>query len=272
MKYQASLQKIGDIAGMHYTHKRVSDTVIIYGIGAPIPPDNGTLPDAGVLMQYDTDIFVPDYIGYGRSDGRFTPLNCIKTFLLLYDAFSKGCVAQNAYAHKSIRFQYKRIIVIGRSLGGTYVPLLPRFNQQIKELAIFCPVVDSKSCGSVPGEESNADFLRSMREDGYYHLYRGIRSPIWEKHLANEDDLSPMDNMHYLARAKLFIAHGKKDTCVHYTKSVRYHNELLQLFPERSKEFLLKLYPNGDHGPTTTNQAASDFMEWLEVPKIVKEA
>jgi hypothetical protein len=268
MKYQASLQRIGNIAGMHYVHERVSDTLIIYGIGAPIPPDNGTLPDAKILMRYDTDIFVPDYIGYGRSDGRFTPLNCIKTFLLLYDAFTNGCITKNAYTNVKTRLSYKRVIIIGRSLGGTYVPLLPRFNKTITELALFCPVVDSKSCGSIPGEESNVDFLRSMRKDGYYHLYRGIVSPVWEKHLENEDDLSPMDNMHFLANAKVFIAHGEKDTCVNYSKSVRYHDELLRLFPKKSKDFLLKIYPDGDHGSSTTNQASENLMRWLGLLKL----
>lgn len=110
------------------------------------------------------------------------------------------------------------------------------------------PVVDSKSCGSVPGEETNEDFLRSMREDGYHHLYRGILDPMWAAHLENEDDLSPMDNIEHLKGAKLFIGHGELDTVVHYSKSVAYYERLLQAFPERAGQFRLQLYPQGDHG------------------------
>jgi len=235
--YTTQFLKINQIGGVHYTRRKLSDTLVIYGIGAPITPDNGNLPDAEIIGRYSVDIFVPDYIGYGRSDGIFTPKNCIKTFLYLYDWFSVGCVGRNAYLDTKIRLKYKRIIIIGRSLGGTYVPLLPRFNNEINELAIFYPVVDSKSCGSVKGEETNADFLRSMKEDGYHHLYRGILEKNWLKHLENEDDLSPMDNIAYLEKAKLFVAHGKKDECINFSKSLIYFQKIVQKFPNKKNQF-----------------------------------
>ena len=264
--YSAQLLKIGGIAGMFYSTGLPTDTIVVYGIGAPIVPDGGLLPDASVLMQYPVDLFVPDYIGYGRSDGVFTPQGCINTFLQLHQAFSQGCKAQNTYTKSAKQLQYNRIIHIGRSLGGTYVPLLPRFNPAITELAIFCPVVDSKSCGSMPGEETNAQFLASMQEDGYHHLYRGILSSVWEDHLENKDDLSPMDNIAHLANAKLFITHGKKDECVHYSKSQKYY-ELLQQEYGDSDQFALKLYSKGGHDASTTNLAADDFMGWLGLKK-----
>lgn len=264
--YKTTFLKIGKIAGMWYGSDKMSKTLIVYGIGAPIPPDNGTLPDARIIYKFDTDIFVPDYIGYGRSDGVFTPENCIKTFTILYEAFSEGCYGENAYTDSKQFFKYERIIFIGRSLGGTYVPLLPRFNKAIKEVAIFSPVVDSKSCGSIKGEESNEDFLRSMKKDGYYHLYRGILAKQWENHLENKDDLSPMDNISYLKDTKLFIGHGKKDTCVNYTKSVIYYKKIKHMYPNASN-ICLKLYAKGDHGSKTTNAASYDFLNWLNLKK-----
>lgn len=263
--YTSQLLRIGGIAGMYYSSGRPTDTMVIYGIGAPTVPDNGLLPDAPIIMGYPVDMFVPDYIGFGRSDGLFTPMNCIKTFLDLYVAFTNGCEGKNSYHRTTKKLRYKRVIIVGRSLGGTYVPLLPRFNPKIQELAIFCPVVASKSCGSVAGEETNADFLDSMRQDGYHHIYRGILSPDWERHLENEDDLSPMDNVKYLKNAKLFIGHGKKDACVHYSKSEKYYQLIQKTLPDKSNQFLLKLYPHGSHGPTTTNQAANDLMKWLGI-------
>lgn len=264
--YKTQLLKINNIAGMHYTHDILSSTLIVYGIGAPVPPDNGMLSDSKIINKFDCDIFVPDYIGYGRSDGVFTPINCIKTFLSLYGLFIDGCYGKNYYSHLRIKLKYKRIIFIGKSLGGTYVPLLPRFNKNISEMAIFCPVVDSKSCGSIKGEETNKDFLGSMKNDGYYHLYRGVLDKVWEKHLENKDDLSPMDNITYLFKSKLFIAHGKKDICVNYTKSVVYYNKIAKQYPDRPNQFKLNLYPKGDHGISTTNNAVKDFLQWLKIP------
>lgn len=268
MKFSYKLLKIAPIVGTYYSFGKKKKNLVIYGIGAPLGPDSGNLPDAPILLKYDTDIFVPDYIGYSRSDGEFTPKNCIKTFLLLYDAFSKGYKAKNYYENTTLSLKYDRIIFIGRSFGATYIPLLPRFNKKIRELAIFCPVVDSKSCGSIKGEESNADFLRSMKFDGYHHLYRGITSKIWENHLENKDDLSPMDNIKYLDNVKLFIAHGKLDKCVHYSKSVKYYNKIINTFPKKKNSYLLKLYSRGEHGPTTTHKASKDFMNWLKIDKI----
>lgn len=259
------LLKIGQIVGMHYSTKMYSDTLIIYAIGAPIPPDSGTLPDAPFLLRFGTDIFVPDYLGFSRSDGKFTPKNCINTFLLLFKAFKKGCLAKNAYEKLTIKLKYKRIIFIGRSFGGTFIPLLPRFNPGIKEIAIFAPVVDSKSCGSIKGEETNEDFLKSMKYDGYKHLYRGILDKVWIDNLENKDGLSPMDNVRYLENTKLFIAHGKRDKCVHYSKSKKYYEKILEVFPKRKKQFKLKLYSKGKHDFTTTNKASRDFLKWLNL-------
>lgn len=262
MNYQ--LIRINMIAGGLYRGINKSNTLIIYGLGAPVPPDNGNLPDAPIIINNGIDIFVPDYIGYGRSDGVFTPMNCIKTFLYLYKEFKKGCIGKNSYLKDRIKLKYQRIIFIGRSFGGTYIPLLPRFNSDINELAVFYPVVDSKSCGSVKGEETNKDFLKSMKYDGYYHLYRGILNNIWKDHLENKDDLSPMDNIKYLKNVKLFIGHGKKDKCVNFSKSVKYFNNISKFYPNNCN-FKLVLYPNGDHSDKTTKKAIVDFLKWLKI-------
>lgn len=263
-KIDSKLIRIDGIAGMHYKAPVKTNALVIYGIGAPIPPDSGHLPDAPIALAKGVDILVPDYIGYGRSDGDFTPVNCIKTFTNLFERLQDGTRATNTYLGEgNIPLQYDRIMFVGRSFGGTYVPVLPRFNDQIKDLAVFSAVVDSKSCGNVPGEETNERFLDSMREDGYHHLYRGILKPEWEGHLENRDDLSPMDNVLYLRDARLFIAHGIKDDCVDYSKAVAYYEKIKADLPGKESQFKLALYPDGNHGPSTTNPAMQDYLEWV---------
>lgn len=267
-KYQTKLIRINSISGILYWRKKNSRNLVVYGLGAPILPDSGNLPDAPVIMDYDTDLFVPDYLGYGRSDGFCTPRNCIKTFLDLYDWFKNGCTGFNYYENYQLRLRYPRVVFIGRSFGGSYVPLLPRFNKEIKELCLVYPAVDNESCGSILGEESNEDFMRAMKKDGYRYFYRGIMSPVWKKHLKNEDGLSPMDNINYLKNARLFIGHGKNDQCIHYSKSVIYYQKILAHFPERKNQFVLKLYSGSGHEPKTSNRAARDFLNWLKFRKL----
>lgn len=259
----SQLLTINTIAGIHYTNEKKIDTVVVYGRGAPLPPDNGTLLEASVIINRGMDVFVPDYIGYGRSEGKCTPQNCIKTFLDLYASFTKGCVARNFYQKTEKILKYGRVIFIGRSFGGTYVPLLPRYTKEIRELALIFPVVDSKSCGTVKGEETNEDFLGSMEHDGYRHLYRGILSQQWKDHLENKDDLSPMENIGHLDGAKLFIAHGKKDRCVNYTKSAGYYQKIIKEFPDKKDHFRIALYPYGAHNDETAKKAVGDFLNWI---------
>lgn len=258
--------RIGPIAGIYYSAGE-TDAIIIYGIGAPIPPDDGNLPDAPTILNYQTDIFVPDYIGYGRSEGIFTPRNCINTFLNLFNNFKNGCIGVNYYSNLTTKLHYKRIIFIGRSFAGAYIPLLPRYDKQINELAVFCSAVDHKSSGNIAGEETNEEFLNSMKNDGYRHLYRGILSKQWARHLDSEDDLSPTENISYLKNVKLFIAHGMKDTCIHYSRSKNYYQKIIETFPDKNAQYKLKLYENGDHGKSTTMKAAKDFLEWIGVSK-----
>lgn len=259
------LVKINKISGVYYSCGKKTDTVLIYGIGGPTVPDSGNLPDAPYILKYGIDLFVPDYIGYARSEGKFTPKNCILTFLKIYNYFKNGVVGISYYDMKKVSLKFKRIIFLGRSLGGAYVPLLPKYNNNINEICVLYGAVDQKAQGEIKGEETNADFMRAMVKGGYKNLYRGVLSKIWYEHLENKDGLSPMDNINYLGKVRMFIAHGKKDKCINYSKSVTYYNNILSAFPEKANHIKLKIYPDGDHGTSTSNKAVQDFLDWLEV-------
>jgi len=259
------LLRIGGIAGMFYTTGRKTDTIVVYGIGAPLVPDSGNLPDAPYILKHNVDLFVPDYIGYGRSDGTCTPVGCIKTFLELYEAFLGGVIAESHYEKLKISLEYKRIIFIGRSFGATYVTLLPKFNPDIKEICSIYGALNNKACGDYPGEESNEDWLSAMEKDGYHHLYRGILSKKWKGHLNNEDGLSPMDNVKYLRNAKVFIAHSRDDRVLHYSQSENYYNKIISELTGKESQFKLQLYKGTGHDPGTSNRAVADFLDWLKV-------
>lgn len=267
--YSSELLRIGKITGMYYkVANRKSSNIVIYGIGAPLPPDNGTLQDASHILDFDVDLFVPDYIGYGRSEGKFTPMSCVNTFLHLYEDIKKGCAGKNHYKGTSLSLKYKNIYFIGRSWGGIYVLLLPRFNKEITNICAIFPLVDWKSQGiNKDQEETINGFVSAMTDDGYKYLYRGILNPIWKKHFTGEDKLAPVDNIKYLKNAKIFIGHGKKDINIHYRKSEAYYKKIIQLFPDRKAQFNLKLYPY-DHSKKTSNKSIVDYFRWMKIPKL----
>lgn len=272
INYSVQFLRIGQISGMYYSIAgRKTKRIVIYGIGAPLPPDEGKLSDAGVILDHDTDLYVPDYIGYSRSEGRFTPMNCIRTFLDLYDALAKGCMAICNYAGLKQELQYDEIHFMGRSFGGTYVLLLPRFNTKIKNICSIFPIADWGNVGKNQGhpEETVEGFYRAIIGDGYKHLYRGISLPVWKKHFEGKDDLNPIDNIKYLKNTNVFIGHGKKDINIYYGNSINYYNRILEILPDNKNQFKLKLYPF-DHSKNTSNRAIVDYFKWLCVLKLPK--
>ena len=257
------LLKINNISGMYYPCGMKTDTILVYGIGAPNVPDNGNLPEARPVLEAGCDLYVTDYIGFGRSSGVFTPKNCINTFLILVDEFKKGVKGINHYANKKVFLKYKRVLVAGRSIAGAYIPLLPKFNKEIKYLCIIFGALDQSRQGEVKGEETNEDFINSFLYDGYKYLYKGFNSKTWWKHLNDLDKLSPMDNIKCLKNAKIFIAHGIKDKCINFSKSVNFYGKLMEYFPERKDQYKLKLYPNGGHERYTSVKAMEDYLNWI---------
>lgn len=260
MKHQ--IIKIRKIVAGFYTSDKQTNSIVIYAIGAPLTGDMGKLVTAPMLLSRGFDIFVPDYIGYCRSEGKFTPKNCIKTFLESYE-YVRGGQAIDVRTGEKLRMSYKNVLFIGSSFGGAYVPLLPRFNPKIKNLAMLYPVTDYNLCGTMKGEESINDFMRSM-EYGYKYLYRGIMHPIWQKHFKNQDGLSPIDNLDFLKNAKVFIAHGKKDKCINYQQSLRYFDFLKKQHPQSIENYKLVIYPQGAHDKTTSIPAVRNLCQWLK--------
>lgn len=272
--YNAQFLRIGQISGMYYAVPgRKTKRIVVYGIGAPLPPDEGKLSDASVILDYDTDLYVPDYIGFGRSDGKFTPMNCVKTFLSLYEDLTQGVVAVCNYEDHKVKLQYNEIHFVGRSFGGAYISLLPKYNNKIKNLCLIYPVVDPltwvphSSCR--PGEETYKNFMNSMIHDGYKNLYRGITSILWQNHFKNKDKLSPMNNIKYLKRARVFIGHGGNDNRINFLHSLKYYRMITKKFSSRLSQFKLKIYKNGDHNLKTSNKAIKDYLTWMGVPKTI---
>lgn len=267
MDYKYKTIKLGKVVGTYYSCGQKTDVVLVWAIGGPTVPDSGNLSAAPLILKRGVDIFVPDYLGFGRSDGVFTPKDCINTLLSVHKHLKNGAMGICSYDLSEVFLKYKRVIFVGKSLGGAYVPLLPKFNKEINEIGVFCGALDQSEQGKVKGEETNEDFVRTIEDGGYKYLYRGFvkNKKLWWDHLNDFDGLSPMDNVKYLKKAKIFIAHGKKDNVIHYSKAVKYFEVIKKTFPDRISQFKLKLYKNGDHWESTVNKATRDFLEWIGV-------
>jgi hypothetical protein len=266
MDYKSQFLRVKTIGGMFYSNDRKNHTLIIYAGGAPTNQDTGNMREADEIMKYRCDMFAPDYIGFARSDGTFTPKNCVITFTTLNREFKNGTVGTNYYGHVKKRMKYKRIVFIGKSFGGRYIPLLPKFDNTIKELGIVCPALNTGSYKTRNNEESTEDFMNAMKQNGYIHLYRGITRKEWVRHLQDKDSLAPLSNIKYLERARLFVAHGTEDASINYKNSITYYEKIIRMFPEKTNEVKIRIYENEDHRSVAV-PAVKDFMKWLGLKK-----
>lgn len=263
-QYDTHTLRIGKITGVLYKRPSKTNTIVILGKGAPSVPDNGGNPIADVAIANGSDVFIPDYIGNGRSEGRFTPMNCVRTFLVLYDGFVKGCTGTDYFNMRKMKLKYGRVIPAGTSFGGRFLPALHRFNNNIKEICILYSAMDVTKYGNLGvHEESHADFNRTMEKAGYRHLYRGIMSKEWERHWFNKDSIAPVNCIRNLKDVDVFMAHGMLDEDINYRRSVEYYNRITGMFPEKKgKTAVLELYKNGTHGPETGKLGLRDFFKW----------
>lgn len=250
------LETIGDIRGVFYSKsKKKSKSLILYAKGAPTLPDDGELEDSEIILDFDIDIFVPDYLGYGRSNGIFTPQNCIKTFISLNSHFKN---------------YYQNIYFVGFSFGGAIVSLLPKFNKEINNLCLISPILDYGAQGSKSGEETIDDFFRTMEHAGYKHLYRGIAKKVWRDHFSNKDKLYPKHNIKHLSDKKVFLSHGRKDSVIHYAKTVSFYNSLHTAFPENENNFRLNIYDHG-HDKKTRLLALHDYAVFAGIKRVYRK-
>ena len=267
MKFETYTLRIGKITGVFYTRGKPKRTIVVWGKGAPSVPDNGGMMSASAVLAMGCDLFVFDYIGNGRSDGMFTPMNCIRSFLVLFDDFTRGCTGIEYYSMRKFRMRYKKVVLVGHSFGGRFLPQLHRFDKRIKEIGIFYSAMDTSLYGNLgKPEERIADFSRVMKNAGYHHIYRGILSKEWQRHWANKDSLAPVNCIKDLRDVKVFIAHGMLDNDINYVRSKEYFDRIAAMFPEKvGKTLVLKIYRKGDHGPQTAIPAVRDYLKWIGV-------
>lgn len=244
-----------------YPARALSKWLIIISIWAPNIEDIESLRNASILTDAWYDIFVPEYYGFCRSRWKFSPMNSIQSLIDSYKIFANGYLCSDFYDWSSFLKKYQNIIFLWLSYGGWLVLSLPRFCQKISTIWAFYPVVEYKWLWKYDNEESGQDFLLCLRRQ-FKHLYRLSKKSLWREHFEHKNSLAPVQkkNMKYLKWLNVFLAHGKKDTSIHYIRTEKYSEKVIWFHPNNH---LCILYPNTGHGYETLIPASYDFTEWL---------
>lgn len=257
--------RFGSLVGTFYPQKTsYSKWLIIVAIGAPNLEDIENLRNSDILNSNGYDIFVPEYYGYCRSGGLFSPSSSLQTLLDTYDAFCFGYVWDDISTSEKFIKKYKRIFFLGLSYGGSIVPIIPRFRPGILGIGCFYPVLEYLSLWKIGvPEETWEEFLRSIKNE-FPYIYRGIKESTWNRHFQHKTDIIPTQshNIDVLKWINLFLAHWEDDISISFKRTKFYYQNLREHFPEQN--IIYQQYPWMSHGWDTLMIATDNFICWLD--------
>lgn len=233
MKNNSIVQtKAGELFGTLYNPpKNNSGTVIIHLKGGPSFGDTGKSPLWKPCLKSNVSLFVPDYIGYCRSDGQFNFKNTLKTIEQSEQFLTGHLIGTLTDSNKPIKPKFSNIILVGSSWGGSIAPFYFKYykNTKIKSLGLFRAVLDWKTQGKTRYKEENTSNITNLINNYWLNIYRGFDKSEWPDILhGKKPEYNPTDNVTYLKDIDIYITHGDVDKSIHWSKSREYFNKLIK--------------------------------------------
>lgn len=253
--------KIGPVIGSLYLASTSSQKVIIYAKGGPSFGDNGKATFWKICKDNGYSLLIPDYLGYCRSEGKFTFKGCIET-LSISEKFIVGKLeAIDLLTGKKIKIKSKNNILIGSSWGGAIVPFFDQKScKSIKAIGLIKPVTDWVSQGKNKTHiEENPEEMINLTKSVYKNIYKGFEKSPWPDIIRGKiKKFNPINNVNLLKNIPVYIAHGNRDKSVYWKKSSIYFKKLIS---EGNKKTTFKLLKNCNHGSSSTNMGVKFILE-----------
>lgn len=257
------LVKTGKLVGYIYLPSGNVSAVIIFAKGGPSFGDNGDSKVWPSCSKKSVALFVPDYLGSGRSGGsQFSMESCLETIKLSETSLLKGRWL-DTHIGTEFNLSFKQIYLVGSSWGGAIAPLYFSFNPKtvIDTLGLFYPVTewDSKVKYQVK-EEPDDVFLNSIKL-GWSNYYQRFGHSDWIKIIQGKlPEYNPMNTVGQLSGKNVFITHGNKDKVVYWKRSYKYYQKLKDL----GMNCNWLLLANCTHGGSAPAKAMECFLKWVK--------
>src|SRR5688500_10509205 len=107
------LIKIKQVVGYLYLPDRPNGTAVIWCKGGPSLGDNGNSDLWPFLKRKNITLFIPDYIGYCRSDGKFDFKSCIETITESEKFLNGDIEALDTLTGEKLKSKIKKMILVG---------------------------------------------------------------------------------------------------------------------------------------------------------------
>ena len=239
--------KTNGIIGMLYLPAKKTKSVVLHAKGGPSFGDSGKSPLWISAQKYGYALFVPDYIGYCRSDGDFNFKNCIMTLTLSKNFLTGKSTGIEVESSKTIRPTFKEVILVGSSWGGAIVPFIDKYEySSIQTVGLIKPITDWSTQGKTKYKEENVEETANLIKFAWSNIYRGFDKSEWpDVFKGNLSEYNPINNLELLQNKTIFICHGKKDVSINWKRSLNFYKNLKLKYPET--KVYLKLFENEGH-------------------------
>ena len=220
-------------------YKNNNDSVVIVAPGWCMTKDSDAFKKIAQMFSENFDVLTLDFRGHGKSSGAFT--------FTAKELIDMDCVVKYA-----IKKQYKKIYIIGFSLGGALAILYSAQNDNIsKVIAVSAPADFDKIENQMWRKEAWGETFKKFELDRFL----SIRPyPILL------DKIKPIDVVDKISVPTLFIA-GENDPTVH-----PWHTE--ELYKKAVCEKDYKLFKNGCHAEDLFLHFEDEFsqlcLDWLK--------
>jgi len=156
-------------------------------------------PFVQTMIKLGVNLFIPSYKGTWESPGKFSIKESVKSIENTIN-FVRQCSGQELYNKENIKWQQKKIILIGFSFGA--LPALLS-KETVDKTILIHPFVNSKIHKKYNGEDLNKTF--SFVKKAYLMAYRLSPSKV----------INELNKLHYpLFKNNLKIISGKKDNSI----------------------------------------------------------
>lgn len=255
------LLRFWDVVWWFYESDNPNWKLIIVAVWAPSLFDIDNLRNVQIFLNSWYDVIVPEYYWFCRSWWLFTPENCIKTLIDTKNIF-KSWKQLNVYTGEKYKFNYKDFIFVWMSFWWWVVWWLPKFDTEIKNIAMIYPVIEySTFWKRWVVEDKVSDFIDEI-DRWFSEIFRWYNLPIWNNHFSDNLWLTPFENIDNMENINLFLSHWTEDKSIYYKKTKEYYETLNNKFPNWN--FVYKEYKWLWHDINTMNNSAKDIIKFFD--------
>jgi len=234
--------------------KNLKKGIILFP-GMPNQPRN---EDSDTFASEGFYVLEPRYIGSWESYGEFNINNCIKTVIEAEKLFQKG-FAIECWENKKLKWDINEIIIVSSSFGSSIV-LSIAHELKTKKYVCLAPLTNLKKHNKDKKiEEQDLKQLGLFIKRGFENAFRGFNLSDWSKFIHGKSKASPIDVADLLKNKNIFLAHGKKDSVIHYSRTQEYYNKI-----KDKNRVELKFYEETNHGKQIKKAAFQDVLDWIK--------